>query len=95
MEDNNAQKKTLMAALDNLMVQRENLTDLSRRSDTMREKMKRTEDHPKDDCKETMQIRSVSDLPDIVDLFNNVTQQIRLSVEDIRTNINITIDLID
>ena len=42
--DSEIQKKTLMAALDGLLVQRENLSDLSRRSDTLREKMHRTED---------------------------------------------------
>ena len=92
---NAAQKKTLMSALDSLLAQKEDLDDLSHRSDTMREKMMRTEDHPKETCSQIGLGDKTSSSPDIVDLFNSVTQQIQTLIEKIRQNINTTIDLID
>ncbi len=88
------QRKTLMSALDSLSEQRENLYDLSLRSDTMRDKMQRTEDQPKTDSGD-IPSPPLNGTQDIVDLFNNVTMRMQELIEITRKNINKTIDLID
>lgn len=95
----NAQKKTLMVALENLLIQRENLNDLSTRSNTLREKMYRTENRTEKEKEKaclTGDDRPVRpESPDIVDLFNNVAGEMQVSIETVRQNINSAIDLID
>lgn len=91
----NAPKKTLMVALDNLLEQRENLTNLLHRSNTLREKMYRTEDRPKETSLTCEELPPKPNAQDIVDLFNNVAGEMQVSIETVKQNINSAIDLID
>lgn len=90
------EKKTLMNSFDKLESKVQRLHELARHSDRLLDKMKRMDDVPRNEhlLKEVQQDPSPIK-PDIVDLFNGVSNRLDNLIDRIGKNIEQVMHMID
>ena len=87
-------QKTLMLALDNLRNKAERLDSIAELSNTLKRKMNRTDGTPTGQSKEDAQEGNAKQ-SDIIDLFNNVSGDIGISISVIEQNLDRVIAMIE
>lgn len=87
-------KKSLMFSVERLEKMAQRMDELSRLSEIMIDKFKRTEGNLKGDKQQLVNAPNPS-IPDIIDLFDNATDRIEIYSNQIQNNIDRVIMMIE